>query len=112
MPTPLPLVFSQTTPLYAAGAAPNMRRAQPPERGPPLPHPPLRVFDSPCKSVCRIDDRLGWCIGCRRTRAEIKAWSTATPSEKQIILDRLDGRAAQEAEILAHPAHPPARPLS
>lgn len=64
-------------------------------------HPPLKVFDSPCKSVCRMDDRFGWCVGCRRTRAEIKAWSTASPAEKQTILDRLPGRAAMEGDILA-----------
>jgi predicted Fe-S protein YdhL (DUF1289 family) len=66
-----------------------------------LPHPPLRLFDSPCKSVCRIDDRLDWCIGCKRTRAEIKAWSTASEAEKKAILDRLPERAAAEAELLA-----------
>lgn len=63
--------------------------------------PPLRVFDSPCKSVCRIDDRFGWCVGCRRTRAEIKAWSTAGEAEKKQILARLPDRAAQETCILA-----------
>jgi len=66
-----------------------------------LPAPPLRIFDSPCKSVCRIDDRLGWCIGCKRTRAEIKAWSTASDNEKRSILDSLPGRATLESNILA-----------
>lgn len=68
-----------------------------------MPAPPLRVFDSPCKSVCRIDDRFGWCVGCRRTRAEIKAWSTASDAEKGEILARLPTRAAAEADILAPP---------
>ncbi|EME70671.1 hypothetical protein H261_07186 [Paramagnetospirillum caucaseum] len=66
-----------------------------------MPAPPLRIFDSPCKSVCRIDDRFGWCIGCKRTRAEIKAWSTASDAEKQDILARLPVRAAAEPEVLA-----------
>lgn len=57
-----------------------------------MPHPPLRVFDSPCKSVCRIDDRVGWCIGCKRTRAEIKAWSTATDEQKNVIIKAITKR--------------------
>ena len=63
-------------------------------------HPPLRIFTSPCKSVCRIDDRLGWCVGCKRTRPEIKTWATASDRQKQHILDRLPARAASEAGIL------------
>jgi predicted Fe-S protein YdhL (DUF1289 family) len=66
-----------------------------------LPHPPLRIFDSPCKSVCRIDDRFGWCVSCRRTRNEIKAWSTASEGEKKAILERLPKRAAEETKLLA-----------
>ncbi|WP_197706431.1 DUF1289 domain-containing protein [Magnetospirillum sp. 15-1] len=66
-----------------------------------MPAPERRIFDSPCKSVCRIDERVGWCIGCKRTRAEIKAWSTASSSEKRDILARLPGRAAAEPELLA-----------
>ena len=57
-----------------------------------LPHPPLKLFDSPCKSVCRIDERVGWCIGCKRTRSEIKAWSTATADEKSAILREIARR--------------------
>jgi len=68
-----------------------------------LPAPKPRIFDSPCKSICRIDERFGWCIGCKRTRAEIKAWSTAGPAEKQEILDKLPDRTAAEAKILAAP---------
>lgn len=67
-----------------------------------MPAPPLHIFDSPCKSVCRIDERVGWCIGCKRTRAEIKAWSTASDSEKRSILDSLPDRAKTEANILAN----------
>ncbi|RAU21950.1 DUF1289 domain-containing protein [Paramagnetospirillum kuznetsovii] len=59
------------------------------------------MFDSPCKSVCRIDDRLGWCIGCKRTRAEIKAWSTASEVEKERILDLVAKRRAGEEEMLS-----------
>lgn len=71
-----------------------------PAQGPDMPAPPLQIFDSPCRSVCRIDDRLGWCIGCRRTRAEIKAWSTAGDTEKRDILSRLPERERREHEML------------
>ncbi|MDO8607141.1 MAG: DUF1289 domain-containing protein [Phaeospirillum sp.] len=67
-----------------------------------MPHPQLKIFNSPCKSVCRIDDRFDWCAGCKRTKAEIKAWSTASDGQKQAILDRLPGRAA--AEIASYEA--------
>jgi predicted Fe-S protein YdhL (DUF1289 family) len=50
--------------------------------------------------VCRIDDRLGWCVGCKRTKAEIKAWATASDQRKQRILDSLPERAASEAQLL------------
>ncbi|WP_217425551.1 DUF1289 domain-containing protein [Magnetospirillum sp. SS-4] len=63
-----------------------------------MPHPPLRLFDSPCRSVCRIDDRFGWCVGCKRTRAEIKAWSTMDGRERKDILDRLPARVQEEIE--------------
>ncbi|WP_041042018.1 DUF1289 domain-containing protein [Paramagnetospirillum magnetotacticum] len=66
-----------------------------------MPAPTLQIFNSPCKSVCRMDDRFGWCVGCRRTRAEIKAWSTATDGEKMAILARLPERAAAETRLLS-----------
>ncbi|KIL97585.1 hypothetical protein CCC_00646 [Paramagnetospirillum magnetotacticum MS-1] len=40
-------------------------------------------------------------MGCRRTRAEIKAWSTATDGEKMAILARLPERAAAETRLLS-----------
>lgn len=61
-----------------------------------LSHPPPRIFDSPCKSVCRIDPRFDWCVGCKRTRAEIKAWATASDAQKKAILERLPARRAAE----------------
>ncbi|WP_216636109.1 DUF1289 domain-containing protein [Paramagnetospirillum marisnigri] len=60
-----------------------------------MPHPPLRIFDSPCKSVCRIDERVGWCIGCKRTRAEIQMWSTASDAQKKAIWQNILNREQQ-----------------
>ena len=66
-----------------------------------MPHPPLRLFNCPGKSVCRIDPRFGWCAGCKRTRSEIKAWETASDKQKQAILDRLAERRAAEIDAAA-----------
>jgi predicted Fe-S protein YdhL (DUF1289 family) len=50
-------------------------------------HPP-----SPCTGVCRIDQRTGWCKGCKRTLDEIADWTMLGPSEKQVVLAQLPGR--------------------
>lgn len=47
---------------------------------------------SPCTKVCRIDTASGYCLGCRRTLAEIAAWSSASDHDKQIILTALPQR--------------------
>ncbi|EMH4107241.1 DUF1289 domain-containing protein [Serratia marcescens] len=52
-------------------------------------HPGVR---SPCVSLCRIDDETQQCRGCRRTRAEIAVWPTASDAEKRAIWRRLEPR--------------------
>jgi uncharacterized protein len=47
--------------------------------------PPSNV-PSPCLSICVLDEGLGYCIGCGRTRAEIWKWTRATDDEKREIL--------------------------
>lgn len=47
---------------------------------------------SPCISVCQIDPKTGWCIGCQRNIDEIRDWIISTPDERQRILDALAGR--------------------
>lgn len=47
---------------------------------------------SPCISVCQIDPKTGWCIGCLRTIDEIRDWIISTPEERQRILDSLAAR--------------------
>ena len=41
---------------------------------------------SPCVSICVLDEGLGYCIGCGRTRAEIWKWTRATDQEKREIV--------------------------
>ena len=40
---------------------------------------------SPCISVCRMDERTGWCAGCLRTLDEIAAWSLLDDEEKREV---------------------------
>jgi predicted Fe-S protein YdhL (DUF1289 family) len=55
-------------------------------------NPAMREPISPCNRVCRIDQRTGWCLGCRRTLTEIADWPMLTPAEKQALIDVLDRR--------------------
>lgn len=47
---------------------------------------------SPCNSVCKMDPRSGWCLGCLRTIDEIAAWSSLSEEARHAVLDRLDER--------------------
>jgi len=49
---------------------------------------------SPCTAVCLLDSDTGLCRGCFRSLAEIAAWSTLDPAEKQRILGALPARRA------------------
>lgn len=52
---------------------------------------------SPCISVCQIDPKSGWCIGCQRTIDEIRDWIISTPEERHRILDALQARRGANA---------------
>ena len=47
------------------------------------------MISSPCNSVCRIDERSGWCQGCFRTLDEIVAWSALNDAQKRAVRDAL-----------------------
>lgn len=47
---------------------------------------------SPCTSVCKLSVVTGYCLGCWRTREEIKAWSAADTRERLTILAQLRER--------------------
>jgi len=49
-------------------------------------------MDTPCKSICLLDNTLGLCVGCGRTLAEITAWCGMTDTERRSVMDRLDDR--------------------
>ncbi|MET1026967.1 MAG: DUF1289 domain-containing protein [Dongiaceae bacterium] len=49
---------------------------------------------SPCISVCQMDNKTGYCIGCLRTIDEIRDWIISTPDERNRILARIAERKA------------------
>jgi uncharacterized protein len=59
-------------------------RAPEPEPGPP----------SPCTKVCVLDER-GFCVGCRRTAAEIGRWTAMSPAEQWQLVAELQTRGGK-----------------
>ena len=58
-----------------------------------LGQPPMhREPPSPCNSICRIDQRTGWCLGCKRTLAEIADWPMLDAAGKRAVLAKIDRR--------------------
>jgi predicted Fe-S protein YdhL (DUF1289 family) len=52
-------------------------------------------ISSPCVGICRIDAVSGFCIGCARTRQEIKDWRDADDTALARIWNELPNRRAQ-----------------
>jgi predicted Fe-S protein YdhL (DUF1289 family) len=63
----------------------------------------LEPVGSPCTDVCKLDPQTGYCLGCLRTREEIKAWRTLPDTEKlrvfDVLLVRLAARDAGEHPV-------------
>ena len=53
---------------------------------------PLRRVMSPCIGICTVDRQTGFCLGCKRTIAEIGRWAMLEDPERQTVLDQLPGR--------------------
>lgn len=47
---------------------------------------------SPCINICRIGRLTGYCESCRRTIAEIAAWSSYSDAEKRAVLEMIAAR--------------------
>jgi predicted Fe-S protein YdhL (DUF1289 family) len=48
--------------------------------------------ESPCISICELDEESGYCRGCWRTRDEIASWSRASSEQRLAILKKLHER--------------------
>lgn len=55
---------------------------------------PAAKLVSPCISVCQMDFRDGFCIGCYRTRGEIASWLSMDESDQLNLLNILSERRA------------------
>ena len=49
-------------------------------------------MESPCISICILDEQQGLCRGCHRTLDEIGNWGFFTPAERQRIMASLAAR--------------------
>jgi len=47
---------------------------------------------SPCKSICTLDARREYCVGCFRTTAEITDWYKLPLHEKERIIEECKKR--------------------
>jgi len=50
------------------------------------------TVESPCISVCAMDDATGFCMGCYRTLEEIQGWWDLDNKAKQQIVDAAEKR--------------------
>jgi len=52
----------------------------------------LQPVESPCVSICRLDDN-DLCVGCFRTATEIGQWLSYTAEQRSDIMKQLPERA-------------------
>lgn len=51
------------------------------------------TIESPCVSICQLNDRGTLCIGCYRSRGEIGEWFAASDDRKREIIENAKYRA-------------------
>lgn len=49
---------------------------------------------SPCIDICKMDSKTGFCIGCLRTREEIKDWKKMKDKHRRKVVEEKSKRAA------------------
>ena len=47
---------------------------------------PSAPISTPCIKVCAVSGQTGACIGCGRTKREIRAWKKLDKDDKRIVL--------------------------
>ena len=52
----------------------------------------LKSVPSPCTGICKVDEVLGWCLGCGRTEEEVAEWPSAGNARRADIWDLLPAR--------------------
>lgn len=61
---------------------------------------------SPCISVCQLDSASGLCLGCWRTRDEIRDWGASSATERLAILEKLRERRRAAGKTSARDSRP------
>lgn len=53
------------------------------------------AIESPCIDICKIDGKTGFCIGCLRTRDEIREWKNMTDHRRHQVINDASRRKAK-----------------
>ncbi len=56
----------------------------------------MAAIQTPCVKICVVDPQSGHCLGCRRTLAEIAAWTSLSDGERARIMAELPGRTVDQ----------------
>jgi predicted Fe-S protein YdhL (DUF1289 family) len=56
------------------------------------------LVESPCISVCAMDEVSGFCLGCYRTLEEIQNWWDLDNAQRSAIVEQANQRAASMFE--------------
>jgi uncharacterized protein len=51
------------------------------------------LVESPCISVCTMDEVSGFCLGCYRTIEEIQSWWDLDNAQRSAIVEQANQRA-------------------
>ncbi|MCG5078482.1 DUF1289 domain-containing protein [Paraburkholderia tagetis] len=58
---------------------------------------------SPCIDVCAFDGKTGLCIGCLRTREEIRDWKKMTDHRHHQVINDRSRRETRVKRAMANP---------
>ena len=63
-----------------------------------------RNVESPCKSICYINNSTGLCTGCYRTIGEITQWNKMNDKDRKAVIKKANDRYSLEkiGELLKH----------
>ena len=56
------------------------------------------IVESPCISLCVMDEDSGWCLGCGRTIDEIVRWGGTDDADRATVMAALPARMDRLAE--------------
>ncbi len=56
-------------------------------------------IESPCQKVCSLEPETGYCLGCGRSREEIKIWRSTDQAVRDEILEKLPQRLQTLKEL-------------